>query len=144
MKKEMSSFDVRSVVNDMATLKDAHMDKIFQWGSNVLFRINVQGQGKKDIFFKDKKWLYMPANKPETPITPQSFATFLRKYLVMSLLPCRRIKHRPRPVCLAVILQLQGIAADQDIRRPHEPAQRLLVIPDERQIGRIRRVAGHD
>ncbi len=81
MKKEMSSFDVRSVVNDMATLKDAHMDKIFQWGSNVLFRINVQGQGKRDIFFKDKKWLYMPTNKPETPITPQSFATFLRKYL---------------------------------------------------------------
>ncbi|MBQ6547754.1 MAG: NFACT family protein, partial [Candidatus Methanomethylophilaceae archaeon] len=81
MKKEMSSFDVRSVVNDMATLKDAHMDKIFQWGSNVLFRINVQGQGKRDVFFKDKRWLYMPANKPETPITPQSFATFLRKYL---------------------------------------------------------------
>lgn len=81
MKKEMSSFDVRSVVNDMAELKDAHMDKIFQWGSNVLFRINVQGQGKRDVFFKEKKWLYMPANKPETPITPQSFATFLRKYL---------------------------------------------------------------
>jgi len=81
MKKEMSSFDVRSVVNDMAELKDAHMDKIFQWGSNVLFRINVQGQGKRDIFFKDKKWLYMPAAKPETPMTPQSFATFLRKYL---------------------------------------------------------------
>ena len=81
MKKEMSSFDVRSVVNDMAGLKDAHMDKIFQWGTNVLFRINVQGQGKRDIFFKDKKWLYMPATKPETPMTPQSFATFLRKYL---------------------------------------------------------------
>ena len=81
MKKEMSSFDVRSVVNDMATLKDAHMDKIFQWGSNVLFRINVQGQGKRDVFFKEKKWLYMPANKPETPTVPQSFATFLRKYL---------------------------------------------------------------
>ena len=81
MKKEMSSFDVRSVVNDMATLKDAHMDKIFQWGTNVLFRINVQGQGKRDIFFKDSKWLYMPGNKPETPMTPQSFATFLRKYL---------------------------------------------------------------
>ena len=38
MKKEMSSFDVRSVVNEMAVLKDAHMDKIFQWGNNVLLR----------------------------------------------------------------------------------------------------------
>lgn len=58
------------------------MDKIFQWGAgNVLFRINVQGEGKKDLFFKDKKWLYSPANKPETPIQPTSFATYLRKYL---------------------------------------------------------------
>ena len=81
MKKEMSSFDVRSVVNEMAILKDAHMDKIFQWGNNVLLRINVQGQGKKDVFFKDKKWLYLPERKPDTPTVPQSFATFLRKYL---------------------------------------------------------------
>ncbi len=81
MKKEMSSFDVRSVVNEMAILKDAHMDKIFQWGNNVLLRINVQGQGKKDVFFKDKRWLYLPERKPETPTVPQSFATFLRKYL---------------------------------------------------------------
>ncbi len=81
MKKEMSSFDVRSVVNEMAMLKDAHMDKIFQWGNNVLLRINVQGQGKKDVFFKDKRWLYLPERKPETPTVPQSFATFLRKYL---------------------------------------------------------------
>lgn len=81
MKKEMSSFDVRSVVNEMAVLKDAHMDKIFQWGNNVLLRINVQGQGKKGVFFKDKRWLYLPERKPETPVTPQSFATFLRKYL---------------------------------------------------------------
>ncbi len=67
MKKEMSSFDVRSVVNEMAVLKDAHMDKIFQWGNNVLLRINVQGQGKKDVFFKDKRWLYLPERKPENP-----------------------------------------------------------------------------
>ena len=31
MKKEMSSFDVRSVVTEMAALENAHMDKIFQW-----------------------------------------------------------------------------------------------------------------
>ena len=86
MKKEMSSFDVRSVVNEMSALKGAHMDKIFQWGNNVLLRANVQGQGKKDIFFKDSKWLYMPERKPETPQTPQSFATFLRKYLDNALI----------------------------------------------------------
>lgn len=82
MKKEMSSFDVRSIVSEMSALENGHMDKIFQWGAgNVLFRVNVQGAGKKDLFFKDKKWLYLAPKKPETPITPTSFATFLRKYL---------------------------------------------------------------
>jgi predicted ribosome quality control (RQC) complex YloA/Tae2 family protein len=82
MKKEMSAFDVRAVVNEMAVLEGAHMDKIFHWGAgNVLFRLNVQGQGKKELFFKDKKWLYMPAERPETPITPTSFASFIRKYI---------------------------------------------------------------
>ncbi|MCL2785658.1 MAG: NFACT family protein [Methanomassiliicoccaceae archaeon] len=82
MKKEMSAFDVRSVVNEMAVLEDAHMDKIFHWGAgNVLFRLNVQGQGKKELFFSDKKWLYLPEVKPETPASPTSFASFLRKYV---------------------------------------------------------------
>ncbi|MBE6528305.1 MAG: fibronectin-binding domain-containing protein [Thermoplasmata archaeon] len=82
MKKEMSSFDVRSIATELSQLEGAHMDKIFQWGAgNVLFRINVQGEGKKDLFFKDKKWLYSPAQKPETPIQPTSFATYLRKYI---------------------------------------------------------------
>lgn len=81
MKKEMSSFDVRAVVNEMAVLENAHMDKIFHWGGSMLFRLNVQGQGKKELFFKDKKWLYMPDQKPDTPITPTSFASFLRKYI---------------------------------------------------------------
>ena len=82
MKKEMSSFDVRSVVTELSVLEGAHKDKIYQWGSgNDLFRINVQGAGKKDLFFKDRKWLYCPSVKPETPTTPTSFATFLRKYI---------------------------------------------------------------
>ena len=82
MKKEMSSFDVRSIVSELSLLEGAHMDKIYQWGAgNVLFRINVQGEGKKEVFFKDKKWLYISPEKPETSISPSSFATFLRKYI---------------------------------------------------------------
>ena len=81
MKKEMSSFDVRSVVGEMASLEGAHMDKIFQWGAgNVLFRINTK-DGKKDLFFKDKKWLFISPDRPDTPTVPTSFATFLRKYI---------------------------------------------------------------
>ena len=82
MKKEMSSFDVRSIVSEMASLEGAHIDKIFHWGAgNVLFRLNVQGDGKRELFFRDKKWLYLAPFRPETPETPTSFATFLRKYI---------------------------------------------------------------
>ena len=82
MKKEMSSFDVRALAKDLAALEGSHMDKIFQWDSGtMLFRINVSGKGKADLYFKDSKWLYMPATKPETPMNPLSFATYLRKYI---------------------------------------------------------------
>ncbi|MDR0522867.1 MAG: NFACT family protein [Candidatus Methanoplasma sp.] len=82
MKKEMSSFDVRSVASEMASLEGGHMDKIFHWGAgNVLFRINAAGGGKRELFFKDKKWLYLAPSKPDTPEAPTSFATFLRKYI---------------------------------------------------------------
>ncbi|MCL2032324.1 MAG: NFACT family protein [Methanomassiliicoccaceae archaeon] len=82
MKKEMSSFDVRSVVSEMASLEGAHIDKIFHWGAgNVLFRLNVQGDGKRELFFRDKKWLYLAPSRPDTPDTPTSFATFMRKYI---------------------------------------------------------------
>jgi len=82
MKKEMSSFDVRSIVSEMSALEGAHVDKIFHWGAgNVLFRMNVQGDGKRELFFKDKKWLHLAPSKPETSETPTSFATFLRKYI---------------------------------------------------------------
>ncbi len=82
MKKEMSSFDVRSVVTELASLEGAHMDKIYHWGSgNVLFRLNIQGQGKKELLFEDRKWLYCPSKKPETPTMPSTFASYLRKYI---------------------------------------------------------------
>ena len=82
MKKEMSSFDVRSVVSEMSALEGAHVDKIFHWGAgNVLFRMNVQGDGKRELFFKDKKWLHLAPVKPDTSDTLTSFATFLRKYI---------------------------------------------------------------
>ena len=82
MKREMSSFDVRALANEMAELEGGHMDKIFQWDSGtMLFRINVSGKGKVDLYFKDSKWLYMPAEKPDTPMNPLSFATYLRKYI---------------------------------------------------------------
>lgn len=81
MKKEMSAFDVRSVVTELSSLEGAHMDKIHHWGGSVLFRFNVQGQGKRELLFADRKWLFCPSTKPDTPTMPTAFASFLRKYI---------------------------------------------------------------
>ena len=62
----------------------------------------------------------------------------------MTLLLGFRIEHGPGPVRFAVILQLQRIPADQRLRRSHKPVQRLLIIPHQRQIPGVRRVACHD
>jgi predicted ribosome quality control (RQC) complex YloA/Tae2 family protein len=79
MKKEMSAFDVLRMVQDMQCLIGGFVDKVFQWEGNILLRINVQGVGKQELFFKGLKWLYMPEEKPEAPDFPSNFAVYLRK-----------------------------------------------------------------
>ncbi|MFA7342038.1 MAG: ribosome rescue protein RqcH [Candidatus Methanomethylophilaceae archaeon] len=80
MKKEMSAFDVRSMAEELGSLEGSFLDKVFHWGKgNFLARVNVQGEGKKEVFFKDRCWLFMPERKPETPAMPSNFAAHLRK-----------------------------------------------------------------
>jgi len=82
MKKEMTAFDVAAITSEMQGLVGGFLDKIFQWdGRNVLLRINVQGEGKKELVLRDGKWLHFVADRPETPDTPSGFAVHLRKVL---------------------------------------------------------------
>jgi len=82
MKKEMSAFDVRSIADELGSLQGSFIDKVFHWGKgNFLARVNVQGEGKKEVFFKDRLWLYVPERKPETPQMPSNFAAHLRKLI---------------------------------------------------------------
>jgi predicted ribosome quality control (RQC) complex YloA/Tae2 family protein len=82
MKKEMTAFDVAAITSEMQGLVGGFLDKIFHWdGRNVLLRINVQGEGKKELMLKDGRWLHLMADRPETPDTPSGFAVHLRKVL---------------------------------------------------------------
>ncbi|MHC1680961.1 MAG: ribosome rescue protein RqcH [Methanomassiliicoccales archaeon] len=82
MKKEMTAFDVSAITSELQGLVGGFLDKIFQWdGRNVLLRINVQGEGKKELMLKDGRWLHLVADRPETPDTPSGFAVHLRKVL---------------------------------------------------------------
>ena len=62
----------------------------------------------------------------------------------MAMLFFFRVEQRPRPIGFAVILQLECITADEELRRPYEARQGLLIIAKESEISGVRRVAGHD
>ena len=50
----------------------------------------------------------------------------------------------PRPVRFGVVFDLEGVAADEDLRRPDKTAEGLLIIVQKALIGARRRVARHD
>ena len=82
MKDEMRAFDVLAAVGEARSLIGGFVDKVFQWnGGNVLIRINVKGEGKKELFLKDGKWLYLAPTRPEVPDFPGQFAVHLRKMI---------------------------------------------------------------
>ncbi len=82
MKKEMTAFDVAAITSELQGVCGGFLDKIFHWeGRNVLIRINVQGEGKRELLLKDGRWLHLVADRPETPDTPSGFAVHLRKVL---------------------------------------------------------------
>ena len=81
MKKEMSSFDVGAVVREMSVLEEGHLDKVYQSGSDLLFRINIKNAGKAELFYRNGRWLYLSPDRPETDSSPGPFAAFLRKHL---------------------------------------------------------------
>jgi predicted ribosome quality control (RQC) complex YloA/Tae2 family protein len=81
MKGEMNAFDIMAISGEMQALVGGFVDKVFNWDKrNVLFRINTQ-QGKRELYFKDTKWLFAPESKPDAPDTPSSFAVHARKLL---------------------------------------------------------------
>ncbi|MFP4546074.1 MAG: ribosome rescue protein RqcH [Methanomassiliicoccales archaeon] len=82
MKDEMRAFDLLAVVNEAQSLIGGFVDKVFHWGTgNVLIRVNVKGEGKRQLFFREGDWLYLPPQRPRVPSFPGQFAVHLRKII---------------------------------------------------------------
>ena len=82
MKSEMSAFDVLRAVKEMQELVGGYLDKVFHWDRrNVLLRVNVPGQGRREVLLIDQNFLYVSKDRPETPEMPSQFAVHLRKLL---------------------------------------------------------------
>ncbi len=104
MKKEMSAFDVRAVVEELSALEGAFVDKIFHWGKGeFLMRLNVQGDGKRELHFKGRTWLFLPEKRPQTPQMPTNFATHLRKHISNARIGRVRQQGFDRVVCMELL-----------------------------------------
>ena len=80
MKTSLSSFDVRVLVAEWQALVGAHIDKVYQAEDEVIFRINLVGGGKTELFSKSGRWLCL--HEVETkPGSPPPFAQTLRRLL---------------------------------------------------------------
>ncbi|HEX9341351.1 MAG TPA: ribosome rescue protein RqcH [Thermoplasmata archaeon] len=80
MKTSLSSFDLRALVAEWQGLVGGHVDKIYQTGDDVIFRINLAGGGKAELYSKAGRWLCL--HEVETkPESPPPFAQTLRRLL---------------------------------------------------------------
>ena len=80
MKTSISSIDLRVLVVEWQGLFGGHVDKIYQREDELIFRINVPGRGKVELYSKAGRWLcfHEVEDKPETP---PPFAQTLRRLL---------------------------------------------------------------
>ena len=80
MKEAVSSFDLMPLVAELQELIGGHIDKVYQSGEDLFFKVNILGGGKREIFIRPGKWLCLRevAEKPETP---PPFAQALRRLL---------------------------------------------------------------
>ncbi len=80
MKTSITSFDLRVLVAEWQGLLGGHVDKVYQREDELMFRINVPGRGKVELYSKAARWLCLHEveDKPESP---PSFAQTLRRLL---------------------------------------------------------------
>ncbi len=83
MKKQMTSFDVAVEARELSRLlTGGFVDKVYQPAKDeILLRINVPSEGKKDLFIKLGKFALVTKRAIEMPEVPSNFAMLLRKNL---------------------------------------------------------------
>jgi predicted ribosome quality control (RQC) complex YloA/Tae2 family protein len=80
MKTALSSSDLKALVVEWQDLVGGYLDKVYQRQDEVIFRINVPGHERAELYSKSGRWLCLHEieDKPETP---PMFAQTLRRLL---------------------------------------------------------------
>lgn len=77
MKESLTSFDIRVLVGELQALVGAYLDKVYQEGETFLFRFNVPGDGKPELYVEPGQWLFLGEGF-EHPPQPPTLAQSLR------------------------------------------------------------------
>ncbi|HII40152.1 MAG TPA: fibronectin-binding domain-containing protein [Thermoplasmata archaeon] len=80
MKAALSSFDLKALVAEWQELVGGYLDKAYQREDEVIFRINVPGRDRVELYSKSGSWLCLHEVE-EKPETPPVFAQTLRRLL---------------------------------------------------------------
>lgn len=83
MRRQLSSFDIYVISNELQSLKGCYIDKIFQLTRNeLLIKVkNIKNKEKSSIYIRNGEFLSNTKKEIETPQDPSIFAMTLRKYL---------------------------------------------------------------
>ena len=83
MIRNLSSFDIYVITNELQEIVDSYVDKIYQLSRDeVLIKVkNIRNKIKKSIYIRNGKILTIVNRDFKTPERPSVFALTLRKYL---------------------------------------------------------------
>lgn len=83
MQRQLTSFDIYTIVHELQGIVGYQVEKIYQLSQDeILIRIkNVDTREKKNIFVRNSKFICLTNREFEKPIRPSTFAMALRKYL---------------------------------------------------------------
>lgn len=80
MPREMTSLDLKYVVEEMKSLEGGKIEKIYQKGKQIRIKVYTS-EGEKEIFFEPGKF-FLTEYKRVSPEHPPSFCMLLRKHLM--------------------------------------------------------------
>lgn len=82
MKEEMSSVDIRYIVEELKSeIIGARVDKVYHEGDEVRIKLHKTGEGRKDLIIEAGKRIHLTSYIKESSSQPSSFAMLLRKHI---------------------------------------------------------------
>ncbi len=82
MKEQMESVEIAGALREFHEVVGGYIQKVYQLAEDeILFRLHVPKLGKKLLWFKLGKALFLTDRDIETPVVPSHYVMLLRKYL---------------------------------------------------------------